>query len=137
MDLNEWASTTKRGIFADLGQGKAPSIGEFDAEVLKEAQALGTPQMGATVYKPSAATFEYVYTGSNSTIVFAVVVASPERIVFLPVPGWVIESIWQGEIAGSHHFESVAIELVRKFEATLEPEPNALLFGRKQPTRRE
>ena len=137
MDLNEWSSTTKRAIFADLSLGGAPSVGEFNSETLKEAQALGKPQVGATVYKPTHATFEYVYTGSNTTIVFEVTVASPERIVYLPVPNWVIESIWQGEVSGSHHFESVAVRLLREFEATLAPEPNAPLFGRKQPTRRE
>jgi hypothetical protein len=55
----------------------------------------------------------------------------------MPVPNWVIESIWQGEIDGSYQFESDAHNLLSQFSAQLEPEANRQLFGKKRPTRRE
>ena len=39
------------------------------------------------------------------------------------------ESIWQGEVSGSYHFESEARRLLENFKSGLEPEPNAQTFG--------
>ena len=74
--------------------------------------------------------FEFIYSskGASSTV-FQVEVDAPERIVYMPVPSWVIESIWQGEINGSFHFESDARELIDQFTASLQTEANASIFG--------
>ena len=54
----------------------------------------------------------------------------------MPVPSWVVESIWQGDIDGSYHFESEATELVAEFIEVLKREGNLAQFGDKAPTRR-
>lgn len=137
MTLTEWSATTKRTLFQDLLDGSEPRTGTFDATVLKEGRTLGKPQMGATVYQPDSARFEFVFSGMSNTIVFSVAVKPPEDIVFLPVPSWVIESIWQGDIDGSFHFRSDALRLLDEFRGLLELEANRPFFGRKQATRRE
>ena len=137
MNLNEWAAQTKRSLFDELGKGAKPSYGEYNPVTLEEARIIGKPQIGATVYSPDAARFEFVYSGASSTIVFSVSVTSPERIVFMPVPAWVIESIWQGDIDGSYHFEPDAETLAEEFRTMLSVKVNSQLFGRKAPTRRE
>lgn len=138
MNLTEWAAKTKRDIYQDLENGLVPSIGDFDLETLKEGRAKSSPQMGSTVYSPRSVRFEYLFNDpTSSAVVFSVVVTPPERIVFLPVPEWVVESIWQGDIDGSHHFESDAARLIEKFVDSTKPENNVALFGKKQPTHRE
>jgi len=137
MTLNEWAARSKRSIFDDLLRGYEPGEGSFDHALLKDAKTKGLPQMGTTVFFPQGARFEYVYSDTGSTIVFSVTVTSPERIVFMPVPSWVVESIWQGEIDGSFHFEGQARQLMAELEGELAAEANARLFGPKAPTRRE
>lgn len=65
--------------------------------------------MGSTVYSPDSIQCEFIYPDPSSVpTVLTVSLIPPERIVFLPVPEWVVESIWQGEIAGSYQFESDA-----------------------------
>jgi hypothetical protein len=138
MTLNEWAAGLKTRIFDDLSQGKPPTDGTFDDAVLREGQVKGKPQMGATTYKPGAAIFEYIFPDSNSTAtVLQVLVEPPERIVFLSVPEWVMEEIWQGDVSGSAHFESEATEMLRKYTAELEPGANDKYFGPQPAKRRE
>ena len=60
----------------------------------------------------------------------------PERIVRMPVPEWVVESVWQGEVDGSYHFESHAYALLEAFTASLDPEENARRFKGRMPTGR-
>lgn len=125
-------------IFEELKAGLAPSKGSFDPTVLKEARAKTGPQVGTTRYEPSCIHFEYIYSDPKTTAsIVTVTVESPERIVFLPVPEWVIESIWQGEISGSYHFESDSRRLVEGFKSQLEPDRNLLLFGPQPAKRRE
>lgn len=128
----------RNALFEDLTAGLSPREGTFDETVLREARTKGKPQMGATRYKPSTVVFEFIYPASaGATIVFSVQVSSPERIVFLPVPGWVIESIWQGEIDGSFHFESDAMALVEQFQGELSSSANEKWFSPQPAKRRE
>ncbi len=139
MSLNEFAANLKREIFQELESGHEPSQGRFDAAHLAECRSKGEPQVGKTRLEPQLITFEYLFpdpTG-GAALIFTVEVDAPERIVFLPVPDWVVETIWQGEIAGTHHFESDARKLVEAFQAQLEPEANKELFGPQPPKRRE
>lgn len=137
MNLNSYAATVRLRVFERLRQGLAPEEGEWDEAVRQEAKLRGAPQMGATRYEPHAIRFEFVYQdprgGAN---VLTVTVPSAERIVYLPVPNWVVEIIWQGEIGGSYQFESDAERMVEAFRALLSPENNAALFGPKPPTGR-
>lgn len=137
MKLNEFVATTRRVLFEQLKAGLEPQVGTWDATLLADAKSKGTPQVGTTRYEPDAVVFEFVYPDSASTVVLAVRVASPHRIVLLPVPAWVVEQIWQGEIDGSYHFEPDALQLVAEFTQALNPEENAKRFGPKQPLRRE
>lgn len=138
MKLNEWAAAMKTQIYDDLSVGKPPPLGRFDEAVFRAGQVKGKPQMGATTYEPNAATFEFIFPDSHSTAtVLQVIVDPPERIVFLPVPEWVMEEIWQGDVAGSPHFESEAQELLRRFTAELEPGANEKHFGKQPAKRRE
>lgn len=138
MTLAVWSATTKRKIFDDLMEGMAPSLGSFDPVVLADCRAKGNPQMGPTVFSPHSARFEFSYTdASQGTTLFAVTVEPPERIVFLPVPEWVVETIWQGDVDGSYHFETEANHLVDTFRTELNADENAKWFGPQRPKRRE
>lgn len=138
MTLNEWAAAKKTEIFEQLGQGQAPSEGAYDAAVFRDGLVKGKPQMGATTFTPSAAHFEFIFPDSNSTsTVLDVCVDAPERIVFLPVPEWVVEEIWQGDVSGTPHFESEANAMLARFRTELDPGMNEKHFGPQPPKRRE
>lgn len=139
MRLQSFCGETRAEIFEALKSGRPPEQGSFDEAVLRSAKAVGTqPQMGATVFSPQQIAFEFIYPNpQGAPIVFAVTIASPERIVFLPVPDWVVESIWQGEIDGSFVFESEVAGRLSALQAGLEPAANAVWFGKRAPKRRE
>lgn len=137
MVLNQFTSELRSKIFEELKLGFVPSEGTYSEQVLRDARSKGQPQLGSTRYEPNAIVIEFIYPspGTTATVV-SVRVSSPERIVFMPVPAWVVESIWQGEIDGSYHFESEAENLLAQFAASLTPEANLAQFGDKAPTRR-
>jgi hypothetical protein len=136
--LNAFSASKHRALFEDLRAGLDPSEGEFDSSLLKEARAKGNPQMGSTRYEPNSIVFEFIYPNpQGAAIIVSVRIASPERIVFMPVPAWVVETIWQGEIDGSYQFESDSYRLLEELRGRLEPDQNAELFQKKQATRRE
>jgi hypothetical protein len=138
MKLNEWAAAMKTQIYEDLTAGKPPPVGKYDEHLLRDGQVKGKPQMGATTFGPNAAIFEYIYPDSNSSAtVLQVTVDPPERIVMMPVPEWVMEEVWQGDVSGSAHFESEAMEMLRRFSAGLEVGANEALFGKQPAKRRE
>jgi hypothetical protein len=138
MTLNAYAAEKRLRIFEDLQQGQPPREGEYSDQTLQEGRVKGKPQMGSTRYEPHAIIVEFIYPDpKSSATVLSVRLPSPERIVFLPVPEWVIESIWQGEIDGSYQFESDARSMLKKFEAELGEEENQPWFGPRQAKRRE
>lgn len=138
MNLNTYAAQKKREIFDRLMKDLPPSEGEFDEVLWRDAKSKGRPQMGTTVYLPDSITVEFIYSNpQGSPTIVPVKLAAPERIVFLPVPEWVVETIWQGEISGTYHFESDATKLVEAFRAQTEPEANKSLFGPQMAKRRE
>jgi hypothetical protein len=133
MNLNAFAAQKKRQIFDELSKGLGPSIGRFDQGLFRDAKDKAQPQMGTTRYTPSTIAFEFIYAvAGGQTQILAVELDSPERIVFLPVPAWIVETIWQGEIDGSFHFESDAKKLLAELTSSLEPEQNASLFEAKK-----
>lgn len=138
MKLNEFAAEARKSIYEDLLRGVQPSRGTFDASKLHDLAQLGAPQHGPTRFEPSHLKFEFIYgSGAEGTAVFTVSVDAPERIVFMPVPGWVIESIWQGDIDGSFHFESDARALLAEYEAQLASGANDIWFAPRPAKRRE
>ena len=138
MTLNEYAARQRMTIYEELRAGLAPSSGSYDAALLKEAKSKGLPQMGTTRYEPHAMLFEFIYPDPlGSPVIVTVRLESQERIVFMPVPTWVVENIWQGDIAGTHHFETEAGRLMQELEGELSPEGNLRWFERQPAKRRE
>lgn len=138
MTINQYSAEKRLAILEDLQRNLEPREGRFDSGVLREAKSKSTPQMGTTRYEPDAIHFEFIYPDPHGTATILVVTLTPpERIVFLPVPSWVVENIWQGDIAGTPHFESDAMRLVNQFEAELTPAENLKWFGPQQAKRRE
>jgi hypothetical protein len=138
MKLNTFVSDKRKLIFESLVNGQTPSEGQFDAEGLREAQSKGSPQLGAVRFDPHSIHFEFIYpVRQSNTAIITVTIPSPERIVFMPVPAWVIESIWQGDIDGSFHFESEARALIREFEDGLGEQVNVELFSDRRKKQRE
>ena len=125
-------------FFEELKRGWPPRDAEFDEAVFREGKVKGHPQMGTTRYEPHAIIFEFIYPDPSTTAtVFSVRIPSPERIVFLPVPDWVVETIWQGDIDGSFHFESEAMRLVAALQSELSVGANEKWFGKREAKRRE
>lgn len=136
--LNTFAAAQKRAIFDDLYDGKSPSVGSYEEALLRDAKTKGKPQMGPTRYGQNEIHFEFAYPDPNgAAVILTVTVPTPERVVLLPVPDWVVESIWQGEISGSYHFESDAQRLVEDFQSLLSPEANAALMAAGPKPKRE
>ncbi len=136
--LGPYVADLRLRLFDDLRAGREPSQGSFDPTALKEAKVKGAPQMGSTRYEPNAIHLEFIFPDPGSVAsVFAVTLTPPERIVFLPVPAWVVENIWQGDVAGSFHFESDAMRLANEFLSLLEPAANRPLFEPAAAKRRE
>jgi hypothetical protein len=137
MSLRTFESEHKRNIYEILMSGGEPEGVAYSAHDLAEGRKLGSVRMGKTKFAPDSLTFEFFFSDGSETIVLPVILPSPERIVFMPVPEWVIETIWQGEVAGSYHFVSDAERLMERLRESLEPEANAILFAPKPPLRRE
>jgi hypothetical protein len=96
---------------------------------LDDLRSKGDAQIGTAVLAPGQVTFEFIFRmPDGQTQVFPVSLDPPERIVFMPVPEWVIESVWQGEVLGSHHFESDAFALLDRFGKLLATDENAAHF---------
>jgi hypothetical protein len=138
MQLNAYAAQKRLALFEEIRNGQNPSEGTFDEAVLREGRTKGQPQVGSTRYEPYAIILEFIFHDPRgATVIFPVRLEVPERIVFLPVPNWVVENIWQGDIDGMYHFESEARRLLALFSEELEPEKNAVWFGPRAAKRRE
>ncbi|MBC8065766.1 MAG: hypothetical protein H7Y17_13120 [Chlorobia bacterium] len=138
MTLNAYAAQKRLVLLEALKQGLPPSEGEFDAAILSEARVKGDPQMGSTRYEDHAIYCEFIYPDPKTTAtILTVKLDSPERIVFLPVPEWVVENIWQGDITGTFHFESEARRLYEALGLELESGANQKWFGPQMAKRRE
>lgn len=129
MQLREFSAQTKRKIFDELFAGGSPSQGEFSATLLGQARDLGEPKMGTTHYSPDAVTHEFTYGEGADLRILQVRLTPPERVVYMPVPAWVVENIWQGSIDGTYHFASDAERLLAEFARGLEVGANAAGFG--------
>lgn len=138
MILNVFAAEKRRQIFDRLKSGGEPGEGTYSPELLAEGRRKGAPQVGSTRYEPNAMHLEFIYPDATSTAtILTVTITPPERIVFLPVPEWVIENIWQGDIDGTYHFESDAVRLLEGLRSELDEASNLKWFGPRQAKRRE
>ncbi len=138
MPLNTFVAELRNRVFEEILAGQDPSAGVFSPELLAQGRVNGKPQMGSVTFTPSHIHLEFIFSNpATSAVIFVVEVESPERIVFMPVPEWVIENIWQGDIDGTYHFESEANALVQQLVNSLQPERNKQWFERRAAKRRE
>lgn len=129
MTLAEFTAETRAVLFEAVSSGQPPPRGDYDATAFNEGKAKGKPYMGPVRYEPATAVFEFIYPDPNGApIILAVRVAAPERIVFMPVPEWVVQQVWEGEVFGTHHFESDARRMMETFANLLGPDVNADLY---------
>lgn len=130
VNLTEFVAAKKRLVYDDLQKGNPPSEGRYSEEAFKDAKVKGKPQMGKARFKPNLITLEFIYSDPNSSAsVFTVELDAPERIIYMPVPKWVVESVWQGEVAGSYHFATDAQRLLAEFSGLLEEDANQDIFA--------
>lgn len=138
MNLNEYSAKKRREILDDLLAGHDPREGAWDVALLAEAKLKSRPQLGPLVFLPQHLDLQFLFSDpQGGSLVFTVRIESPYRIVQMPVPTWVIENVWQGEISGSFHFEADALALFEAFRAELEPEANIKHFQARERTTRE
>ena len=136
--LRNYTASQRNSIYQDLLAGRPPGVGAYDESALKEGRTKGAAQLGTTRYKPQSIAFEFIFPApQGASTILTVEIEAPERIIFLPVPNWVIENIWQGSIEGSYCFESEIPELLDAFQQELEPGTNAKHFGPQPAKRRE
>lgn len=138
MSLNSFTAERRLKLLDELKKGIPPSEGSYDAAVLAEAKTKGEPQLGSTRFLPDQIIVEFIYPdAATSATVLSISIPAPERIVFLPVPDWVVENIWQGDIDGTYQFDSDARRMLSDFEQELTPEGNSKWFEKRQAKRRE
>jgi hypothetical protein len=124
------AAQQKREIYEALRRGDGPPIGTFDAEVLRSGREKGEVQMGTTIFFPDRIVYEFLFQDRNgSAVILSVSVEPGERIVYMPVPKWVVENIWQGDVTGTYVFESESRDLMDELTVSLTPGGNASVFG--------
>lgn len=139
MTLREFVREQIQTIFEALKTGGAPPVGEYDPVTLKECLRRATPQVGATRFLPDAVVLEFIFQDTSlGPAVLSVRVAAPEPIVYMPVPDWVIEDVWQGDVTGSYRFRSEAERLLEAFREQVFTERNRAFFEKPAlPRRRE
>ncbi len=116
MTLREFVKQQMEQVFSALKAGNPPPVGEYDTTVLKECLRRAQVQVGTTRYAPDAITLEFIFQDpSLGPAVLSVRIAAPEPIVYMPVPDWVIEDVWQGDVTGSFRFRSEAEQLLEAF----------------------
>ena len=137
-NLSSYVGRLKRELWEDIKANREPRIGEFDAALLAGMRSKEAVQIGTAIYRPDQIILEFLFPeASGVPTILSVSITPPERIVFLPVPEWVIETIWQGDIDGSFHFESDAKLLLDKLLTLVTAEGNKPLFEKQLAKRRE
>jgi hypothetical protein len=127
----------RRAVYDDLMQQRPPSRGTYDVARLAEARTKGSPQVGSTRYEPHAIVQEFIFADPRaSSVIVEVRLETPDRIVWMPVPSWVVENIWEGEITGSYAFASDAEAMLDAYREGLSEIANLESFGVTAATRR-
>ena len=94
MRLNEFLAVEKRRAFEAVLTGSKPVGMRCDEGRLKALFEKGKPTMGTTVLNADQISFEFVFTlDDGQTEVLSIVLDPPERIVYMPVPEWVVENL--------------------------------------------
>ncbi|MGQ9488369.1 MAG: hypothetical protein ACUVTY_09695 [Armatimonadota bacterium] len=117
MTLREFVNATRKQVLDALQHKQPPPIGHFDPKRFEEAVQMREVQMGGTRYTPHSVILEFVFLHDNpgAPLILCVEVDTPEPVVFMPVPEWVQEDVWQGEVKGTFRFRSEAEHLIEAF----------------------
>ncbi|MGQ9881576.1 MAG: hypothetical protein ACUVSV_12050 [Armatimonadota bacterium] len=117
MTLREFVNATRKQVLDALLHKQPPPIGHFDPKRFEEAVQMREVQMGGTRYTPHSVILEFVFLHDNpgAPLILCVEVDTPEPVVFMPVPEWVQEDVWQGEVKGTFRFRSEAEQLIGSF----------------------
>lgn len=139
MTLREFVRDQIQTIFDALRAGNPPPVGEYDPAQLRECQRRANLQVGATNFLPDAIGLEFIYQDTSlGPAVLSVRVPAPEPIVYMPVPDWVIEDVWQGDVTGSFRFLSEAERLLEAFREQVFTDRNRAYFEKSDlPKRRD
>ncbi|MGQ9657035.1 MAG: hypothetical protein ACUVV1_03905 [Fimbriimonadales bacterium] len=139
MTLREFVRAQIETIFDALKASSAPPVGEYDPAVLRECLRRAQPQVGASRFLPDAVVLEFIFQDpSLGPAVLSVRVPTPEPIVYMPVPDWVVEDVWQGDVTGSFRFLSEAEQLLAAFREQVFTERNRAYFEKPDlPKRRD
>ncbi len=139
MILREFIRENLKTLYEALQKRQNPPAGTYDAETLRECFRRTQVQTGTTHYFPDRVVFEFIFTEpSLGPAVLSITVPTPEPIVYMPVPDWVVEDVWQGDVTGSFRFRSEAEQLIEQFRTQLFSEQNLAYFERHRlPKRRD
>lgn len=129
MTLREFVRTQMQAIYEALQQKQPPPLGEYDHQTLKECFRRAQVQTGTTHYLPDAVVLEFIFLEAQlGPAVLSVRVPTPEPIVYMPVPDWVVQDVWQGEVTGSFRFASEAETLLKQLQNQIFTEANVFYF---------
>lgn len=136
--LGEYVAAARLRAFEALRQKLLPPEGDFDVRMWQEFVDRPAIQMGTTRYEPSKVIIEFVaHRPPDPAAILAVTLTPPEPIIYMPVPEWVIENVWKGEVNGTYCFQSEASLRFARFADKLKPETNKKYFGSKPAVGRE
>ncbi len=139
MTLREFTNTARVQILEALQRKQPPPIGHFDRKAFEEAMQMREVQMGSAHYTPRSVVLEFVFwhDAPGAPLIFSVEVDAPEPIVFLPVPDWVQQDVWQGEVKGTFRLRSEAERMIEAFRQHVLEGENLHYFEERPAPRRE
>lgn len=137
--LREFTNATRKQILDALQRKQAPPIGHFDQKTFEEAMQMREVQMGSARYTPRSVVLEFIFLHDNpgAPLILCVEVDTPEPVVFMPVPDWVQQDVWQGEVKGTFRLRSEAERLMEAFRHHVLEEENLHYFEDRPAPRRE
>lgn len=130
MTLGQFIADCKIRLLAELESRVEPSFGTYDVHQWPGSSRVKQVQIGSATPFPHNVEFEFILTLEEGSEVFTISVPAPERIVYMPVPEWVLISVWQGEVSGSYHFESDATRMTDRYVALLTSGTNESEFNK-------
>jgi len=139
MTLREFTNTTRKQVFEALQHKTPPPIGHFDLKTFEEAIQLRQVQMGGAHYTPHSVVLEFVFLHDSpgAPLILSVEVETPEPVVYMPVPEWVQEDVWQGEVKGTFRLRSEAERMLSDFRHHVLECDNPHYFDERPAPRRE
>lgn len=139
MTLREFTNVTRKQILQALQYKQAPPVGHFDRKTFEEAVQMREVQMGSARYTSHSVILEFIFLHDKpgAPLILCVEVDTPEPVVFMPVPEWVQEDVWQGEVKGTFRLRSEAEQLIEAFRRHVLESENPHYFEERPVPRRE